>query len=167
VPNTFTKIASVTVGAGGAATIDFSSIPSTYTDLCLLTSLRSNDANDYAGLRFNNDTSSYTSRQIFGTGSSAGSTSRTDFYMTGVMTVPANTASTFNSTSLYIPNYTAAVNKSVSRDSVSETNATAALMELEAILWSNTAVINRITLVHPSSTFVQYSTATLYGIKNS
>jgi hypothetical protein len=33
--NTFELIASSTVGSGGAANIDFTSIPATYTDLCL------------------------------------------------------------------------------------------------------------------------------------
>ena len=37
---TFTKIASVTVGSGGASSIDFTSIPSTYTDLCVKLSTR-------------------------------------------------------------------------------------------------------------------------------
>ena len=37
---TFTQIASVTVGSGGAASIDFTSIPSTYTDLCIKTSIK-------------------------------------------------------------------------------------------------------------------------------
>ena len=165
---TFTQIGSaVTVGAGGAASIDFSSIPSTYTDLVVVLSLRSADGNDYAGFKLNNNASSYTSRQLYGTGSAAGSTSRTDFYMTGLMTPSSATASTFNNTSVYIPNYAGSSNKSISRDSVSETNATATLATLEAFLWSNSAAINQITIVHPSSTFVQYSTAYLYGVSNA
>ena len=43
--DTFVKIATVTVGSGGAATIDFSSIPSTYTDLCIKHSLRNGSIN--------------------------------------------------------------------------------------------------------------------------
>jgi len=38
--NTYTLIASSTVGSGGAATVSFSSITATYTDLCLLASVR-------------------------------------------------------------------------------------------------------------------------------
>jgi hypothetical protein len=37
---TFIKIASVTVGSGGAASMDFTSIPSTYTDLVIKVSTR-------------------------------------------------------------------------------------------------------------------------------
>ena len=38
---TYTLISTVTVGAGGAASIDFNSIPGTYTDLLLVVSVRS------------------------------------------------------------------------------------------------------------------------------
>ena len=38
---TYTLISSVTVGSGGAASIEFTSIPSTYTDLVLKLSARS------------------------------------------------------------------------------------------------------------------------------
>ena len=38
---TFTKIASATVGSGGASSIEFTSIPSTYTDLVIKLSMRS------------------------------------------------------------------------------------------------------------------------------
>ena len=37
---TFTKIASVSVGSGGAATMSFTSIPSTYTDIVVKLSAR-------------------------------------------------------------------------------------------------------------------------------
>ena len=50
--NTFTLIASSTVGAGGASSIDFTSIPSTFTDLCLEASLRS-DKPSYGFSNFN------------------------------------------------------------------------------------------------------------------
>ena len=36
----FKALSTVTVGAGGAASIDFTSIPSTYTDLQILCSLK-------------------------------------------------------------------------------------------------------------------------------
>ena len=43
--NTFKKIQTVTVGSGGAASIDFTSIPQTYTDLKIVLSARTNRAN--------------------------------------------------------------------------------------------------------------------------
>ena len=67
-PVTYQKIASVTVGSGGAASIDFTSIPSTYTDLALYHSLRSDNSEDYYGLQFNSSSSSFSSRRLQGDG---------------------------------------------------------------------------------------------------
>ena len=66
--NTFVKIASVTVGSGGASSIDLTAIPSTYTDLQILISIRDNSSvtgKDYK-LEFNGSTTSYTYRRIYG-----------------------------------------------------------------------------------------------------
>jgi len=71
--NTYQAIATVTVGSGGAANITFSSIPQTYTDLCLFISARSEVAGNFSDevIKLNNTTSSYTNRYIYGNGSSA------------------------------------------------------------------------------------------------
>lgn len=172
-PNTFTKIASVTVGSGGAASIDFTSIPSTYTDLCVKYSIRS----AYSGgtisgvkLTFNNSATGYSYKQLYGFAGAAGS------FGTGSATElvfnqdsASNTASTFASAEIYIPNYASSNNKSVSIDSVVEQNATSGYeLDLFAGLWSNSAAITSIKVVDYNATnFVQYSTATLYGIKSS
>jgi hypothetical protein len=44
---TYEIISSVTVGSGGAANIEFTSIPATYTDLYVLASIRSNRSGTY------------------------------------------------------------------------------------------------------------------------
>jgi hypothetical protein len=172
--NTYEAIATVEVGSGGAANIDFTSIPATYTDLLLKTSARSNYASgnwDNIILRINNSSSGiYDSILLYGDGSASGSlsnpsgTSVTYLYATNAN----NTASTFCNLEIYFPNYTSSNNKSFSIDNVTENNATDALAVITAGLWSNSAAINQITLT-PNSTlnFVEYSTATLYGIKNS
>jgi hypothetical protein len=174
---TFTKIATVTVGSGGVSTIDFSSIPTTYTDLCLKVSLRSDvtgGGRDYFALRFNANSSDYSWRWLYGydsgtVGSNSGSAQTYQKVFT--MTDSQTTANTFGNAEVYIPNYASSNYKSSSGDSVAENNSTATYMlVLNAGLWSNTAAINQIT-IYPnnggSGNFVQYSTATLYGIKNS
>jgi hypothetical protein len=166
-PNTFELIASSTVGAGGAAAITFSSIANSYTDLCVYFSLRSSDGSDYISLKFNNSTSSFSGRFLTGTGSAAGSTSRTDNLYTGTTVPSSSTASTFSNGFIYVPNYAGSTNKSFSIDSVLENNATAAESRLMAGLWSNTAAITQIDLAHPTANFAQYSTAYLYGVKNA
>jgi len=169
--NTFTRIASVTVGSGGSATIDFTSIPQTYTDLCVKLSARmSNAVNvvDDVVISFNSSTASFSMKRIFGSGSGYASDSGGgNFNWISQSPNTAATASTFGNAEFYIPNYTSSNNKSISADSVSENNATAAYAFLGALLRSNTAAITSITLAGYTSNFLQYSTATLYGIKNS
>jgi hypothetical protein len=172
--NTFVKIASVSVGSGGAANIDFTSIPSTYTDLCIKVSARTNGstANNWqsGALTFNGSTSGYSGILLAGRGdlSAVSITSTTSniefaFYSSDAGT----TASTFASNDIYVPNYAGSNNKSVSSDIAEEDNAARALAGICAGLWSNSAAINRVTLTSNNGSFVQYSTATLYGIKNS
>jgi len=169
--NTYVAIATVTVGSGGAADITFSSIPATYTDLCILSSIRFDQSADN-GLyfQFNGDTgNNYSRRYLAGDGSSASSGSSTAQArgIGGIGARSTATASTFANSLCYIPNYTAAVNKSVSVDGVNENNATTADAMLWASLWSDTSAITSIKLYPNSGNIVQYSTATLYGIKNS
>jgi hypothetical protein len=177
-PTTFTKIASVSVGAGGAASIDFTSIPSTYTDLCVKMSLRSNETPgaSAAGLRINSASTTLTNIYVQGNGASAGSGSVTGTSSNFARLTRQNaqsadsTSNTFSNIELYIPNYAGSNNKSMSVDGVSENNGTTAYAELEAVLWSSSSAINAISVNIYGSTgnsLVQYSTAVLYGIKNS
>ena len=167
--NTFELISSVTVGSGGAASIDFTSIPATFTDLCLQTSLRTNRAavDDYLLLSINGSTSTFTYKAIDGSGSAASSYSGTNGRV-GQTDGNSATANTFSSTQFYFPNYAGSTNKSFSVDSVAETNATTAYMTMFASLWSTTSAITSLSITGGlSSGFVQYSTAYLYGVKNA
>ncbi len=170
-PDTFIKIASVTVGAGGASSIDFTSIPSTYTDLCVKLSVRTDGTGaPWLLLRFNGSTSSYTQRYLYGTGAAAASTTLgTANYMNlaAAINSTSQTASTFANAEVYLPNYAGSNNKSVSTDTGQENNATTAYATLAAGLWSNTSAINQVTFYPETGNFAQYSTATLYGIKSS
>jgi hypothetical protein len=166
--NTFTKIASVTVGSSGAASMDFTSIPATYTDLCLKISARTDGSNRTGLIVVNNDTTdaNYTTKNLTGTGSAASSSGGNNRF-THWLNWSSDTASVFSNSEFYFTNYAGSTNKSFSVDSVEENNATAGYQYLVAGLWSNTAAINRLTVTAFSGSFVQYSTATLYGIKNS
>lgn len=173
--NTYTLIASSIVGSGGAANIEFTSIPATYTDLNLVFSLRSSNqagggaAYDYATLLINNDATNFSYKQLF----TENSSTLTSNSGTGVFYPWANssvsTASIFSSSSIYIPNYAGSNNKSLSLDSGIENNSsTVNLLLMTAGLWASSSAITSLKLVaSTSNTFVQYSTAYLYGIKNS
>jgi hypothetical protein len=171
-PNTFTLIASSTVGAGGAANIDFSSIPSTYTDLCLVTSLRSSGTGGgdafFVYASFNGLTTNRTYRRLEGynNGTSSDSGTNTAIGIAGGTLVTSNT---FNSVSLYVPNYSSTTtNKSFSADWASENNSSSSYdLGFIAGLWSSTAAINQITVTTSSGNLVQYSSASLYGIVKS
>jgi hypothetical protein len=166
--NTFVKISTVTVGSGGAANIEFTSIPQTYTDLKLVVSGRG----DFAGtrekyaLKFNNSSTDYTFRRLAGYDSNS---VLSDTDQAPQATGNTATASVFASAEYYIPNYTGANYKSWSADSVTENNSSSSwIVDLNAALWSNTAAITSMQIIiQGPANFVQYSTATLYGIKSS
>lgn len=172
--NTMIKLSTVTVGASGAATIDFTSIPQTFTDLKIVASLRGTRANNISelGIQFNGvTTSSYNYRVLRGNGATAdsfnGSAGQVYAYG-GIHPAASATASVFGNAEIYIPNYTSANNKSFSVDAVQETNGTTAYQILSADIFNNTAAITSIKFYSlDSDNFAQYSTATLYGIKSS
>jgi hypothetical protein len=168
-PTTYEAIATVTVGSGGASSISFSSIPATYTDLVIKVSSRSAFStfiNDPILATFNGSTSNFSAIYLTTNGSSLFSgTFARDI---GDSASSSATSNTFSSNDIYIPNYAGSTNKSYSVDHVLENNATSTNMGFVAGLWSNTAAITSITLTsNNGSNFLQYSTATLYGIKNS
>ena len=161
-------ISTVTVGAGGAASITFSSIPQNYTDLVLVVSGRTDRPStafgDTANIAFNGSTASFSNRLIEGNGSSAYSEVGTRAI--GYLPAGVATANTFGNISLTIPNYTASTNKAYSADSVHENNASSGISDLFAGFWSSTAAITSISLTSNTGyNFVQYSTAYLYGFR--
>jgi hypothetical protein len=154
-----------------AASITFSSIPATFTDLVLVLSLRVSAGGDgniaRCALKMNAVTSGYSSRMLFGNGSSASSASDTTtqgftwFYANGF----SATASTFGSSQIYLPNYGSSVAKSASIDSVTENNATAAIESIAAALCTSTEAITSLTLTQTESgNFVSGSSASLFGV---
>lgn len=152
-----------TSNLASANTITFSSIPTTFTDLVVLISVRS-VSSPFLGLGFNGSTSSFANRQLTGDGTNAASTSRSDTFI-GYISGSGDTANTFGNFAIYIPNYQGSTNKSFSVDGVGETNAQGAYQQIVAGLWSNTAPITSIELFQWSSgNFDTGTTASLYGI---
>lgn len=162
----WTRIARTVVGSSGASTIVFSSISPSFTDLIIFCSFRTSAGGTYAGFTFNGTTSGYGGRLLFGSGS--GSASTTDHATNEIQYFETNdstqTANTFNNGHLFIPNYSSNANKLVSYDVVNENNATAAQQRILAGFWNNTAPISSITIDPLTGNFVEYSSATLYGI---
>jgi hypothetical protein len=149
--------------ATAAASIEFTSIPQTFTDVMVLASLRNTGAFGLFTLSFNGSTTGFTMRGLFGNGSSAGSFTTPANYG-GEVVDSTQTSNTFANNSFYIPNYTGATNKSYSIDGVQENNATQSNQVIGAGLWSNTAAITSITLTGNGGTFAIGSIVSLYGI---
>jgi hypothetical protein len=172
-PSTYTLISS-NVLSSSAASVTFSAIPSTYTDLVLRVSSRSDStgAASTIRLRFNGSSSAnYSETLLSGSGSAAVSTrssNATYMFNAGYFVDDGNgaTANTFGTTEIYIPSYTAAQNKPLSGITAQEDNATAARITAEAGLWSNTAAITSIEIIS-NYNFLSTSSFYLYGIKNS
>jgi hypothetical protein len=171
-PNTFSKIASITVGSGGSVSLLFTSIPQTFTDLLVKVSARSvwtGQAMTSVGMIFQNGYTGYSYKGLFGNGSSATSDGNSSYRVIGQMPGGTATANTFGNLEIYIPNYTSSNYKSASGDFVAESNTTAANQGFNAYLNTLSSGITSIELGDATSgqNFAQYSTATLYGIKNS
>lgn len=165
------KIATVEVGSAGSATMAFSNIPQGYTDLKLVISARSASAtfgNDGITLEINGSASNFSSKQLSGTGSTVPTQTITSNYIGALLDNAGATANTFNNTEVYFPNYAITTTaKAFSTDSVAENNATLSEQDLVASLWNpaTKAAITSLTIKNVlASNYVQYSTATLYGI---
>ena len=172
-------IGSVTVGSGGTSSIDFTSIPQTYTDLKIVISSRdsrSSNGPGYLNLSINGSTSNFSYKSLYGYASGpgdpnpsgtpvVGSDSGSANYISYAGGINTQTANSFGNNEIYIPNYTSSNYKSISVDGVNETNANYPYFNhLLNSLWSNTAAITSISITPGGSPFLQYTTAYLYGI---
>ena len=164
-PNNYVLLERIELNAS-AASVTFANIPQTgYTDLKVVVSARTDNANNtvYLGTEFNGVTTGYTARDLYGTGSAAASRVPTGTFAP-VIPGSTSTANTFSNMEIYIPNYRSSDNKSYSADSVTENNGTTAFQAMTALLWSNTAAITSIKLTPELGSLVSGSTFSLYGL---
>lgn len=162
---TYSRLASTTVGAGGTSAITFSNIPQNYTDLVLKVSARNTSTDGAVKISFNGQSSTGTYRFLQGSGAAASSSNGSAYGYVGNETMSTDTASTFSSFDIYIPNAFGATQKSISTDNVTENNGTTAYATMLATLVNMTPAITSIKLEPSANSFAQYSTATLYGIR--
>lgn len=168
-------IADTIIGAGGAASFDFTSIPATYKHLkILITGRTSAEAiADTATLKFNGDTGNkYYHKDIYfyGTNSVGGSQQYTAgappivFYVTAANT-PANIFAKYELT-VYDYANTATGKSYMSFGGDIADDASGSLFLHNGVgAFTATDAINQITITKVGSNFVQYSRATLYGLK--
>ena len=171
---TYTLINS-NVLTGSAASVEFTSIPATYTDLVVRWSSRADNASaaNTNWVELNSDTASNYSYTYLQGGGSAGvssarGSSEAALYA-GRQDAANATANTFGSAEMYIPSYTVTQKKPVSMDSTTENNDTEAFRMATATLWQGTAAITSIK-IRPNAggqNFVSGSSFYLYGISNA
>ena len=161
---TYVPIATTTLGSASSP-VTFSSIPSTYTDLVLISSVLGVTGTSYIlQATVNSDSgTNYSTTWMLGNGTAASSgrsTSATSIYLghlTGFLTTGSPMTAITN-----FPNYS---NTTTYKTTLSRGNNTGTDTEAIVGLWRSTAAINRIDLTLGSGTnFQTGSTFTLYGI---
>jgi hypothetical protein len=172
-PITYEPIATTTLG-GAAATVTFSSIPGTYTDLVLVAVARTDraDYDDIMGIQFNSDTATnYSTTILNGDGTTATSTRQTSVaYITSRVGAASATAGVWTPVIFSIQNYSNATTNKTALSRFNEPTSGGADYGVGATvgLWRSTAAITSIVLKPIVGTnLISGSTFTLYGIKSA
>jgi hypothetical protein len=164
---TYTLISS-NVLSSSAASVTFSAIPATYTDLVLRASVRNTSSTTITRIRLNGATTGYSGRSITGDGATASSqTQSTAYFYAGEQNTSSTTANTFTSLEFYLPNYALTNQKPVSVSSATENNATTAYIIGYAGLSNITSAITSIEIYVATNAFDIGSSFYLYGISNA
>jgi hypothetical protein len=162
---TYDLIASQTL-ASAAASITFSSIATSWTDLRIVLVMNGNSAARNPRFYFNTDTATnYSYTSVYGNGSAAASTSATGdnriLFQQG--SNPSTTVPTFFTADIF--SYTGSTYKTVLCSGSTDANGSGGTERLVG-LWRGTAAINQIVLdFGNATTFNTGTTAQLYGIK--
>lgn len=161
---TMTKLATVTVGAGGTSAIEFTNIPQNYTDLKVVFSAQTNNDSWVSYVQFNGTTTNRSQVQLVTNASAVSSNSNaSEIFISNSRNASSNLS--FSSGEMYITNYSSSNPKSISIDSGSESNTTTSFTSLIAGLYNSALPITSIKFTDVGATIQQHSTATIYGIK--
>ena len=164
-PGDFESIATVSVGAGGQTSAEFTSIPQTFTHLQIRALTGSSNAGTGMRIEFNSDTSTanYRNHYLYGTGSGVGAGTDGNLNAIGVQGDGATVGMAGHV--IDILDYTN-TNKYTTVRSLSAYDANVSgLVWYQSTLWMNTAAITNIKINRNASGFNQYSHFALYGIR--
>jgi hypothetical protein len=163
---TYVPIATQTLGSS-ASSVTFSSIPSTYTDLILISFIRGTytGGGSVTGLVYvNNDTSAlYSFTTLTGNGSSASSSrsTATNFGRIGEIDSANSTSGEYSAVITNFMNY---ANTSTYKTFLSRNNAASIYTQAWVNLYQSTSAINRIDIQCSAANIAAGSTFTLFGI---
>ena len=171
----FESIQTQTVSSGSAVSVEFTSIPNTYTHLQIRGISRSANANqglDDILLTFNSDSgSNYARHSIYGDGSVTGAAASSSTTFINVGSGPRNnsTASTFGACIIDILDYTSTNKNKTVRSlfgtDLYGTSTGNGQVRLASGVWLNTNAITSIKLTAENTGFTQHSSFALYGIR--
>jgi hypothetical protein len=163
-PKTYEPIATTTLGSA-QSTVTLSSIPSTYTDLIIISQPKSTATEGIVYIQFNSiGGTSYSSTYVYGSGSSASSGRRTNSGL-GVIAENAYATSTAGATTFVtqVFNYanTTTFKTWLSRGNRTDSQGTEAMVGL----CRDTSAINSVSFAIGGTTFAAGSVFSIYGIK--
>lgn len=166
----YESIQTVTVGAGGSASITFSSIPSTYSHLQIRVNARC--AGAFTGTTavratYNSDTTltNYWTHYVRGNGAAAAAASNNGPNYTFMIGDNNNTANAFSGAVVDILDYANTSKNTTTRAlSGGDFNGSGEIY-LSSVSWNNTAAVNNIVITAYDGNMMQYSSFALYGIK--
>lgn len=170
--NAYFSIATTTVGSGGASSVDFTSIPSTYTHLQVRYLARGSFAGNeiQMRMRLNSDTGSNYARHLLeGDGATAAAYATASGNLMALGSIPAatGTASAFGAGVVDILDYTNTNKYTTSRALSGQDRNGAGTIDLASSLWMNTNAVTTVSVFPDSGNLTQYSIVALYGIKGA
>jgi hypothetical protein len=168
--NSYESLQTVTVGSGGASSISFTSIPSGYQHLQVRYIGALNSGSQGHTINFNSDTgSNYAFHSLQGTGSAAvASYNGTSVTTASIGYVAPNTApaGSMGAGVIDVLDYLNSNKYKTVRALTGTDQNGSGLTGIYSGLWMSTSAITSLTLTPQSgSSYIQYSTFALYGVK--
>tara|TARA_R110000803_G_scaffold106192_1_gene174322 strand:+ start:309 stop:812 length:504 start_codon:yes stop_codon:yes gene_type:complete len=159
-------VETISVGSGGAASIEFTSIPQDAIDLvCLVSGRATSSSAGSIEVRLSGGSgANYYQHNLIGNGDYPEGTKGTDSAFQLITNPSTYTSNTFGNMSILVANYAASKATRVSIDAVSENNGTAAFCRITNGSWNNTSAVTSLKLFKPGDNLAQHSTASLYKI---
>ena len=162
-PRTYEPIASQTLGAD-AGSVEFTSIPGTYTDLILVANASStHTAATELRMRFSGSSATnYSTTRLIGDGSAASSTRDTSGSSYGYMGHLNNSSTAFTTIRAHIMSY---ANTNVFTTMLVESGAAGSAVHRQVSLWRLTDAVTSILLISGAGNIRSGSTFSLYGVR--
>ena len=166
----YESIATVTVGSGGAANVEFTSISGSYQHLQIRGVVRGTAADTDVAIRvqLNGDTgSNYAAHQLSGDGSgtSAAATSSASLMNLGNVAAANASASIFGACVIDLLDYASSSKAKTLRSFSGNDRNGSGIVTIRSGLWTSTNAVTSVKIYPSSGNWAQHSTLALYGVK--